>query len=234
MQIFTKGEAHREFAPDQIIASVSFSTHAATYDEALSEGVRRVKEYLQFIADNTDFQFEDFKTSAYRVHEEFHTNRIDPKTEADLSKNLTKRVSDGFFFTQYAAVEFDFNKERLAKLLVLTSKNPNAPRFSINFCLKDPKARERELLPEAYEDAKAKANTLAEAAGKHLRDCVRVDIDMPPHHEPMYEGAMMRKSAVRGDFGADIQDELQNIDDTFRPDDIPVHKVINCIWETSD
>ncbi len=233
MQIFVKGEAHREFAPDQIIASVNFNTHAASYDEALQKGVERVKEYLQFIADNTDFTFEDFKTSTYNIHEEFHTNRIDPKTEADLSKNLTKRVSDGFFFTQYAALEFEFNKERLAKLLVLTSKTDGAPRFHINFTLKDPKSCERDLLADAFKDAKLKAETLASAAGKHLRDCVRVDIDMPPHHEPMYEGTMMRKSAFRGSAN-EIEEEIRNIDDTFRPDDIPVHKIINCIWETAD
>ncbi len=233
MQIFTKGEARRDFAPDQIVASVSFSTHAASYDEALQKGVERVKEYLQFIADNTDFTFEDFKTSSYSVHEEFHTNRIDPQTEADLSKNLTKRVSDGFFFNQYASLEFDFDKERLAKLLVLTSKTEGAPRFHIDFSLKDPKSCERELLADAYNDAKLKAETLVLAAGKHLRDCIRVDIDMPPHHESMHEGAMLRKSAIRGDFGG-IESEIRNIDDTFRPDDITISKTINCIWETSD
>ena len=233
MQIFVKGQAEREFAPDQIIASVSFSTHADSYDEALKQGVQNVKDYLQFVVDNTDFQISDFKTASYNIREEFHTNRLDPKTEADLEKNLTKRVSDGFFFSQDAAVEFDLNKERLAKLLVLTSKNPNAPRFHINFTLKDPKACERELLADAYNDAKIKAEALVAAAGKHLRDCVRVDIDMPPHHEAVYEGAMMRKTAMRGSIN-DYDEEIRNIDETFQPDDIPISKTINCIWETSD
>ena len=72
----------------------------------------KVRKYIDSIAETTDFKFEDFKTRAYSVQEHFHINRLDPKTEADLDKNLQKRISDGFFFTQFAHLEFDYDKMR--------------------------------------------------------------------------------------------------------------------------
>ncbi len=233
MQIFVNGEAKRAIEPDQITASVVFELHADSYDDALHNGVLAVRDYLQFIQDNTDFKVEDFKTHAYAIHERFHTNRIDPKTMDDLDKNLTKTVSDGFYFSQYAYVEFDFNRERLARLLALTSKQENAPRFHIDFGLKDPKAYQRGLIGEAYHDAQRKAETLAAAADKHLRDCVRVDIDQG---EASYRGGRefaMAKCSAEYDMGR-VEDEIKAIDETFQPDPINISKSISCVWETSD
>ena len=234
MQIFVTGDAKRGIEPDQITASVVFEAHADTYDDALHEGVQGVRDYLHFIEDNTDFKVEDFKTNSYSIHERFHTNRIDPKTMEDLDKNLTKTVSDGFFFSQYAYVEFGFNRERLARLLALTSKQENAPRFHIEFGLKDPKAYQRGLIGEAYHDAQRKAETLAAAADKHLRDCVRVDIDQ--NHEVRYGGGRefaMAKCSAEYDAGR-VEEEIKAIDETFQPDPIYISKSIACVWETSD
>ncbi|MBR6097473.1 SIMPL domain-containing protein, partial [Candidatus Saccharibacteria bacterium] len=84
MQIFVEGSASRDVAPDQITASVTFSLKRETYDQALAEGVKSVKEYLQFIEENTDFQASDFKTHAYTIHENFITNHLDAKSFEDL------------------------------------------------------------------------------------------------------------------------------------------------------
>ncbi len=232
MQILVKGEARHMVAPDQITASVTFHEHADSYDEALQKGVNLVKDYLSFIEENTDFSASDFKTSSYSIHEEFTTNHIDPKGPEDLGKKLTERVSDGFYFTQYAHLEFDYNRERLAKLLVLTSKTEGAPRFRISFGLKDPKSYQRGLIGDAYRDAQQKAETLAAAAGKHLRDCVNVDLDnigKSMDTDFRYEKAYALRSS-----DSDIQNQIQNIDESFHPDDIAVQKSINVVWETSD
>lgn len=237
MQIFVDGSAQRDVAPDQITASVTFSVKRETYDQALADGVKRVKDYLQFIEENTDFKVEDFKTHAYTIHENFITNHIDAKTFEDLDKKLTKTISDGFTFSQYAFVKFDYDKSKLSQLLVLTSKRPDAPRFHIDFSLKDYEAVRRELLGDAYNAAKAKAESLASAAGKHLRDCVRVDIDgntssYRGSYGPTYD--MAYKSASYMDEERQIREEIRTIDETFHPDDIPVSKSISCVWETSD
>ncbi len=235
MQIYVKGEAHRMVAPDQVTASVTFHEHADSYDEALQKGVGLVKDYFQFIEENTDFNAGDFKTNAYSIHEEFTTNRLEAKNVEDLDKQLTKRVSNGFFFTQYASLQFDYNRERLSKLLVLTSKTEGAPRFHIDFGLKDPKSYQRGLIGDAYRDAQQKAETLAAAADKHLRDCIKVDIDnVSAHHDMDYGGLRMEKAARFGAAGPSIEEQIQAIDETFHPDDIPISKSIEAVWETSD
>lgn len=234
MQIFMNGNGKKDYAPDQILASVTFDYHADTYDAALKGGVETVKNYINLIAEATDFTPDDFKTRAYYIHERTHYNELAPEKIDDLDKNLRRLVSDGFFFSQYAYLQFDYDKERLAKLLVISSKIPNAPKLNINFELKDTEAKKRELIAVAYEDAKKKAEALASAAGKNLRDCVRVEIDTPSHSaggDFMYDAApRMSKSLA----AADYESEIQNIDETFKPDDITVSKSISCIWETSN
>lgn len=234
MQIFMNGCGQRDFAPDQITASVTFKFHADTYDAALKGGVETVKNYIDNITKVTDMTADEFKTRAYSVREEFHINKLEPKTEADLGKNLQKRVSDGFFFTQYARFEFDYDKMRLAKLLVASSKISGAPLIHVEFGLKDVEAKKRELIGEAYEDAKRKAEALAAAAHKDLRDCVRVEIDPVAHRGEMDYGVRYEKAAAFGASMNDFEQEIKNIDETFKPDDITLSKSINCVWETSN
>ena len=233
MQIFMNGSATKDYAPDLIVASVSFEFRGKTYDEALANGVKNVKEYINAISSVTDFAPEDFKTNAYSIREIFHINRLEPKTPEDLGKNLEKRVSDGFVFSQYARLEFDYDKSRLAKLLVSTSKAEGAPRMHIDFRLKDTDEKRRELIADAYEDAKKKAEALATAANKNLRDCVRVEIDPAPNRG-YGDDMMFDKAAKFGAAGPSFEEEIETIDETFTPDDITVSKSISCVWETSN
>ena len=225
------GRGEKDFAPDQIKASVNFNFHAMTYDEALKGGVEKVKNYIEVISEATDFKPEDFKTRAYFIQERFHVNRLEPQTEADLGKNLQKRVSEGFFFSQFAYLEFDYDKMRLAKLLAISSKISNAPMLHIGFELKDVASKQRELIADAYEDAKKKAEVLAATANKNLRDCVRVEID------PVYSGGgMMLEKPIRIESAQmkELEQEIKNIDETFKPDDITISKEISCVWETNN
>lgn len=233
MQIFTNGQGKKDFAPDQIIAIVTFGFRADTYDEALKGGVEKVRSYIEDIAEVTDFEPSDFKTRAYAIQERFHVNSLTPKTEADLDKNLQKRVSDGFFFTQYAHLKFDYDKMRLAKLLAISSKLPNSPMLHIDFSLKDVAAKNRELIALAYNDAEEKAAALASAAGKTLKNCVRVEIDKAPQGSMRDEMMFKKEASFGAALGDSFEQQLQNIDETFQPDDITLTKEISCVWKTN-
>lgn len=230
MQIFVSGSARKEFAPDQVIASATFSYHAGTYQEALDGGVRKVKDFINTIIDNTDLEANDFRTRTYSIREHFITNRIEAKSVEDLDKKLEKRVSDGFYFSQNVSVVFDYDRERLAKLMTVSSRTPSAPRLYLRFELKDVEAKRKELISIAYADALSKAEALAVAANKNLRDCVRVDID---GSAPRETGLMMRGAAKFSQDG-DFKETLQNIDETFKPENIELTKSISCVWETSN
>lgn len=103
----------------------------------------------------------------------------------------------------------------------------------IDFGLKDVASKQRELIASAYEDAKKKAEALAVAANKNLRDCVRVEIDSVRNG---VMGDMGLAKSVR--FGSapmqGLEQEIKNIDETFKPDDITISKEISCVWETSN
>lgn len=236
MQIFVSGEAKKAFAPDQIIASADFSFHAKTYQEALADGVKRVQSYIQAITENTDFAPEDFRTTAYTIREHFIVNRIEAKTAEDLDKKLEKRISDGFYFTQNLSITFDYDRERLAKLMTLSSRLHDAPALHFYFGLKDPESKRRELIGLAYEAAHLKAEALATAANKNLRDCVRVDIDQTANGRSSYAtGAAFRgadTAMLRSND--DFENTLKAIDETFKPDNITLSKRIDCVWETSN
>ena len=62
------------------------------------------------------------------------------------------------------AIVADF-MEKVAKL-----KNP--PKYTMNFSIKDKEAAKKEVMAEAYTKAKDKAEIIALAAGKTLKDCV--------------------------------------------------------------
>ncbi len=237
MQIFMNGQAEKDFAPDQIKASVNFNFHASTYDEALKGGVEKVKNYIDNISEATDFKPEDFKTRAYLIQEKFRTVMVSPQDGFDLEKldgNLSKRVSEGFFFSQFTYLEFDYDKMRLAKLLAISSKIPNAPMLHIDFGLKDVASKQRELIADAYEDAKKKAEVLATTANKNLRDCVRVEIDHVYDDNNLYMAEREYSGAIGSAPMQELEQEIKNIDETFKPNDITISKVISCVWETSN
>ena len=123
---------------------------------------------------------------------------------------------------------------RLAKLLATSSKIPNAPMLHIDFALKDIESKKRELISVAYEDAKKKAEALAVAANKNLRDCVRVEIDYVPHNEMRGNMMFEEAAAFRGAPMDGFEQQIKNIDETFKPDDITLSKEISCVWETSN
>lgn len=235
MQIFMNGEASRDYAPDEVLLSATFEYKADTYDEALRGGVEKVSSYIAKIKEVGNLTNDDFKTRAYSVTEHKHVNEIKAKTEADLDKNLRKVISDGYFFRQYVELTTDYDRDRLAKIIIATSMIEDAPQIHMNFGLKHTESRRRELIGDAYNDAKSKAEALAHAAGKHLRDCIRVDIDKVIN-SPEFEGARYKRigTSTRAMSMESFNDTVKKIDESFRPDDITVSKSISCVWETID
>lgn len=224
MQIFMDGTATRNYAPDQISILIRIEYKAKSEEEALRNGVNKVSDCINTIMSTADFSREEIKTRAYSIHEVIHRNY-----------RTNENISDGYEFSQYMSLIFDYDHERLAKVLVACSRLEVTPNLNIRFGLKDIDACNRELIADAYNNAKLKAEALANAAGKHLRDCMRVDIDFPDNRGG-YRGDIMAKTAIRSDTDEEtsFMDEVRKIDENFRPDDITVTKTIKCVWETSD
>ena len=109
--------------------------------------------------------------------------------------------------------------------------------FFDNFSIKDKEAAKKEVMAEAYTKAKDKAEIIALAAGKTLKDCVKVDF------RPFETAIQSRSSLSDNDFSAmclketsafgvqksSAKDVIQTI---FTPEDVEIRETLYCLWIT--
>ena len=124
------------------------------------------------------------------------------------------------FFNQNATLKFDYNKERLASLVEALSKLDNAPTCQINFGVKDVKECKRRILSKAYNEAELQAQAIADAAGKTLKQCVKVDF------KP-FTTDYISESTFTSDYAIGSVPKMVN---TFTPADIEISETLYCLW----
>lgn len=215
MDIIVEGSGELFFKPNQIELSYSFQTKDKDYDNVLENGVKNVKDYIKLL-EKLGFKKEDVKTRSFRVSED---KKYDETTR--------KYFSDGFVFNQDSTLKFDYDMERLSKLMEETSKLNNPPIYRIKFGVKDNKSVEEEVLALAYKDAEINAKAIAKASGKQVIDCKKVSF------EPFTEDYYSRSSY--GGIGnakacCEKASASQMIQEVFVPEDVEVCKVIYCLF----
>ena len=215
MEIIVQGKGTEYFTPNEIILNINFFKKGSTYEEALNSGVICVQNFVNSILLTNNFNKEDMKTRSFVVREEKKYN------------NMTREYFfDGFSFTQHATIKFDYDKEKLANILEQLSKMDNAPQCHIEFGVKDEKECRRQILAKAYKDAELQAQAIADASGKTLKQCAK--IDFKPFtttyiSQTNFEGEMMYAKAERAGTATTIMN-------TFTPEDIELSETLYCLW----
>jgi len=97
------------------------------------------------------------------------------------------------------------------------------PRFSIRFSIKDASAISAELLENAIENAKWKADILAKSAGVNLGEILRIDYSWSEHH--FYSNTDMK---VAEDMLYLSEAAPMAVD--IEPDDINVSDTATVVW----
>ena len=64
---------------------------------------------------------------------------------------------------------------KMAQFMERVSKLSNPPKYYLTFNVKDLGNCKKEVLAEAYKEAKEKAEAIAVAAGKNLKECIKTD-----------------------------------------------------------
>ncbi len=215
MEIIVQGKGTEYFAPNEVVLNIKFYTKGLTYEEVLNEGTKNVQYFVNELLLKNGFQKENMKTRNFVIREETKYNAI--------TKNYDH---NGYSFNQMAVLRFDYDKELMAKMMVEISKLDNAPMCQVNFDVKDAKECKRKILAKAYKDAEAQALAIAEASGKSLKCCQKVDFK-PFTTEyvsnSMFESNMMyAEKAVKG--------SAQTIVNTFTPEDIELSETLYCLW----
>ena len=217
MEIIVQGKGTEFFTPNEVILNIGFNTKGQSYEEVLSEGVKSVQKFVNELLLQNGFTTEDMKTRNFVVRED---QKYDEVTRTYLF--------DGFSFNQNATLKFDYNKERMAKIMEDLSILDNAPTCQINFGVKDAKECKRKILSKAYKEAESQAQAIAEAAGKSLKQCVKVDFKPFTTEyvsQTTFDSDMMYAKSAR--LGA-----APAIINTFTPEDIELSETLYCLWIT--
>lgn len=215
MEIIVQGSGVEYFTPDEITISINFNITRNTYGEALDDGLNSVRNFINNVLLPNNFSMVDMKTRSFVIR------------EAQKYNELTRSyVNDGFVFTQNASIKFDYDKERLAKIMEQLPKTEDAPKCYINFNVKDEKECRRKILAKAYKDAELQAQAIAEASLKTLKYCAKVDFKpftTSYVSETRFEGDVMFRSAAK-------EGAASNIMNTFTPEDIELTETLYCLW----
>lgn len=215
MEIIVQGNGTEYFTPNEIIISINFYKKGSSYEEVLNSGIISVQNFVNNILLPNNFNKEDMKTRNFVVREE---QKYD---------NMTRQYSlDGFSFCQLASIKFDYDKGKLANIMDQLSKMDNAPQCHVDFGIKDEKECRKQILAKAYKDAELQAQAIADASGKTLKQCTKVDFKpftTTYVSQTKFEGDMMYAKAERADTATTIMN-------TFSPEDIELSETLYCLW----
>lgn len=215
MEILVEGKGSKYFTPNEITFNLNFVVKGNTYEEVLKTGSKSVEIFINEVLIKNGFAKEDLKTRSFVIREENKYN------------NETKNQEfDGYSYNQYATLSFDYNKDLLAILMEDISKLENPPTYQITFGLKDERKVRNEVLGLAYKNAEEKAYAIAQAAGKTLKRCTKVDskpFDTVYISESNLDYSLMSRAKTISNV-ADI------ITTSFTPEDIEIIERLYCLW----
>lgn len=230
MDIIVEGVGKKFYTPDEVEINLDFYTRADSYEGALENGTKNVEIFITDVLEKMNFNKEIMKTRSFRVYEE---------KQYDYDKKIYIKL--GYAYTQQANIKFDYSMNTIAEFMDMVSKLENPPKYHLVFNVKDIKKCKDEVLAEAYNKAKDKAETIAKAAGKELKECVKTDFrpfeervisrsslnsqDMYMEKEMSIDGAKFGMAKRTG-----VQETIQTI---FTPEDVEITETLYCLWITN-
>ena len=231
MDIMVRGEASKYFKPEEVIIDLVFSNKDMKYDKVLEDGLKNVQDFIINVLEKLDLKKEYLKTNSFNISEQ---NVFDYKTN--------KRKFDGYLFRQTAHMRFDYDLKKMTKFMELVANLKNPAYYKLRFNVKDLDSCKNMVIDDAYNIAKSKAEAIAKAAGKNLKDCVK--IDFRPFSERVTSDSTItsfgKQSGLSiggvGDLAmaekAMVRQEAQIIENTFTPEDVEITEEIYCLWIT--
>ncbi len=215
MEIIVQGEGTGYFTPNEVILNIHFTIKGYTYEEVLREGTKNVEVFVEELLLKNNFKKEDMKTRNFVIREDTKYNKITGQYD-----------HDGYSFNQMASLKFDYDKELMANIMVSISKLDNAPMCQIQFGIKEEDACRRSILAKAYKAAEMQAEAIAEAAGKTLKSCQKVDFQ--PFTTDYVSRARIDSDVMYAEKA--YHGIAQTIVNTFTPEDIEVSETLYCLW----
>ena len=230
MDIIVEGVGKKFYNPDEVEINLNFYTRDDSYESALENGTKNVENFINDVLEKMDFNKEIMKTRSFRVYE-----------EKQYDYDRKKYIKSGYAYTQQANIKFNYSMNIIAEFMDMVSKLKNPPKYHLSFNVKDIKGCKDEVLAEAYNKAKEKAETIAKAAGKELKECVKTNFipfeesvvsRSSLNSQDMYMKKSMFIEAEEFDMNKNTgaQDTIQTI---FTPEDVEITETLYCLWITN-
>jgi uncharacterized protein YggE len=216
MEIVVKGKGSLFFTPNEIRMSIRFFTKDISHENVLTKGGNEVLSFINEILLEQGFNREDLKTRNFLIREEKKYNEITKKDHFD-----------GYSYIQDSTLKFKYNMEKFAAMMESISKLENPPYCQINFGVDNEIECKKAVLAKAYEEAFERASAIADAAGKQLKQCMKINF------EPFSIG-YLSSTSIGGEetFFSEkaMMKSAKVIKSFFTPEDIEVSETLYCLW----
>lgn len=210
--ITVKGTGSVRTKPDLIAISFGLESIDYDYEQTMRFATKAIEE-LSKATEAAGIDRKNLKTTNFNINTSYESYQ-------DEKKQYKRRFA-GYICTQDVRLEFAFDTEILAKVLTEVSKADADPTMNVAFTVKDQEAVREELLVNATQNARQKADVLAKAAGVKLGSLVTID----------YNWAELTMYSTTQYAQESRHMMLSESAPEFNPEDIESSDTVTFIWE---
>ena len=211
--IRVKGKGNISVKPDMIRLDIIANEVCKEYDEVIEKSALCIKKIKETV-ERAGLSGKELKTVKFDVDSKYESYR-------DKNDNYKSRLV-GFQYTQKFYIQFPNDNIQLGKILYELSRCDINVEFSIKHTVKDIALVKNELLANAVQDSKIKAEILSKASGVTLGDIINIDYswgEIEIYSEPIQKFCLA-ESTISEPYNIDIE-----------ADDIDVQDTVTIVWE---
>ena len=211
--IRVKGKGKISVKPDMIKLDIIANEVCKEYDEVIEKSTLCIKK-LKETVERAGLSGKELKTVKFDVDSKYESYR-------DKNDNYKSRLV-GFQYTQNLYIQFPNDNSQHGKILYERSHCDINVEFSIKHTVKDITAVKNELLVNAVQDSKNKAEFLSKASGATLGDIINIDYswgEIEIYSEPI-QNYCLAESTISEPYNIDIEAE-----------DIDLQDTVTIVWE---
>ena len=203
--ITVRGTGRLSVRPDQISVSLTVRKQDKDYETAMLESARLLDNLRGAIC-GVGFGRDDLKTVSFNVNTEYEGLR-------DPDGNY-RQVFAGYVCHHQLMIEFPYDTDKLARVLGAVSICIAEPELNVSFTVKDREALTEELLKNAAENARLRAETLAKASDEELGRLVSISYNWKENNfvSPTFFGGEMKMLRAEAENAGRIDITAQDID----------------------
>lgn len=211
--ITVTGKGEIKLRPDVTRLTVEVRSDHATYADAYQIAEVNLKE-LSSIMSTCGLESTLPKTTYFNI-----AHRTRPLY--DEYRNYLGEEQVGYRLEQNIRIDLGMDNALLTQLIRSIGKQMKDVEISIAFTTSDPRVAQNEMLSQAVQDARTKAELMAEAAGCKLGKVKTIDYN----EQPVYLYAQARKFAACNDMVACTEASLD-----INADDVKASEQVTVVW----